>query len=494
MEADLTHHATEAVEWLAALWELTGPMPSRSANPHLVALLRDVPAVLAHPALAEVARVRESTGRDALIKSVVRGVYDRTAPIGLDAALAAFVAEVEGLLGPTRHAAIAEARAAAQQAAAALAGPLDPAGDVARLTGERVALRAVLAPSVFLPPPGAGRHSVLVRRPDGSFVAHLHFGFPLLSDPRQVALNRTWLLGGAWHYAIQLALDRHWPAIAARLTDRPDLRESLHAVIAAANADRPFQTGPDGRPWTDALAAHLNIAIKCVMAQRLGLPDYVHRDAAIGQGCVLSPWLEAWLLDGLDTPATFAAHLATLPDALAAGRADWERLAAAATMRSTTCLGGVLGSPEARCATIVLPDEWSAAAADAAALPWHPLSLPTARYSDWRRTAAHGTRPVIAIGEPARHPLVRRVLDQRGLRLSDVRAPAPAIVALSLPDFPDAPWCIAVAVTHPETAADLRADMVSRRINPYIVLGAGLVIDTGHADRPVRAATRSVTT
>jgi hypothetical protein len=490
MEADLTRHAIDVVEWFAALWELTDPAHSRSANAHLVDLLREVPAVLEHPANVAVARVRESSGRDTLIKSIVRRIYDQTAPTDLDAALERFVAAIEQCLGRDRYGAIAQARREAQRAAAAMAGPLDPAADVARVTGEHVRLRAVLAPSVFLPPPGSGRHGVLVSRPNGEFVAHLHFGFPLRGDPRLVALNRTWLLGGAWHYAIQLALDRHWPAVAARLDDRSDLRESLRAIVEAARADLPFSIGPDGRPWTLALAAHLNVAIKCVMAQRLGLPDYVHRDAAVGQGCVLSPWFEGWLLDGLDRHATLGGLLPTLPEALAAGRADWERMAAAAATRATTCLAGVLGSPDARRAIIVLPDEWSPKAAEAAARPWSALSLPMARDSEWRQTHTDRMRPVIAIGDPARHPLVGRVLDQHGLNLSQVDAAIPTIVALSLPGLPDAPWCIAVAVTHSETAANLPMAMLSRRINAYVVLDAGVVIETGHAEKPVRPATR----
>ncbi len=482
---ELTRQSTTVVEWLAALWQLTSPPNARSANPHLVDLLREVPDVLAHPAAAEVARVREVTGRDAVIKSVVCRIYDRSAPTELDLALDQFVAEMPSLLGSARHDTIAQARIDAQRAAAALAGPLDPAADVAQVTGESVRLRAVLAPSVFLPPPGAGRHSVLVKLPDGSFLAHLHFGFPLRTDPRQFALNRSWLNGGAWHYAVQLVLDRHWPAIAAQLLDRPDLGEALRAVIDAGRANSPFGA-TDRRPWVDALAAQLNIAIKCSMARRLGFADYVHRDAAVGQGCVLMPWLEAWFLDGLDAHARFSAYLATLPDALAAGRADWERIAAAAAARSTTSLNGVLTSPDLARAVLVLPDDWSPSDADAAAQPWAPLALPIARYRDWLQDPSRRDRPAIAIGDPARHPLVQAILDQRGLTLSGVAAAAPTIVALSPPGFPDALWCVAVAVARPEVAAALRPDTLFKRINTYVIFDAHIVIDTGHDDKPVR--------
>jgi hypothetical protein len=228
------------------------------------------------------------------------------------------------------------------------------------------------------------------------------------------------------------------------------------------------------------------------MARRPGLADYVHRDAAVGQGCVLMPWLEAWFLDGLDAHATFSGHLATLPEALAAGRADWERIAAAAAARSTTSLSGVLGAPDVRDAILVLPDDWSPAEAEAAARPWSPLGLPLTRYRDWLQTPAYRARPAIAIGDPSRHPLVQGVLEGRGLSLSGVVAATPTIVALSVPDFPDARWCMAIALMRPEVAAELRPETLFKRTNTYVIFDGSIVIDTGHEDKPVRTAKRVV--
>jgi hypothetical protein len=488
VELESTQKATDAVEWLAALWELTGQPPSRSANPHILTLLQWTPRLSRHVGFDAVATARRTESRDRVIKSVVNAAYgDTTWPLSpCVAPLEQFLADVQDLLGPGPYAVIQQTRTEAQRRVEALAGDLDPARDLAQLTGEHVPLRVVLAPSVFLPPPQAGRHGVLVQRPDVS-VAHLHFGFPLRYDPHQFSVNRSWLLGGAWHYAIQLYLDRHWPPIARRLAAREDLGAAVRAVMAAVpgRSKMPRREAGEQRPWTDILATHLNLAMKCVLSHQLGLPDGVHRTLAKVQGFALFPWVEAWLWDGVGQKADFAAFLSTLPEALDAGRAQWERLAAVAAVAPVT-VNFTLASLSARSATLVVPDEWTDEAAAAAVAGWGVLTLPLKRYGDWIRTRSGDSSPVIAFGEPDRNVLVRRVLDQRRLSMAALNSRDAAIVALSMPGFAEADWCIAVAVTRPETAAALRVEMVLNRTNPYIVFDRGVVIDAGEIDRSAR--------
>jgi hypothetical protein len=482
-EAEITRNAIDAVEWLVAIWELTEPEGSRSANPDLVALLQ-TPSVLAHPVVQTVARVRAAERRDRAIKAVVSGCYgDATALPDLCATLGQFVDRIGDLLDANRLDAIQQARGEAQRRAEALCGAWDPVGDLTPLVGERVPARIVLAPSVFLPLPNAGRHGVLVRRPDDSSIVHLHFGFAL--GRSHFSANRTWLLGGAWHYAIRLYLDRHWPTIAQRLADRSDLGRAVRDLIAAPRTAPASGPMPDERPWTDVMAAHLTMAIKCVLSHRLGLADGFHRVASRAEGCVLAPWFEEWLEAGLAEHVGFARHLATLPEAFAAQQSRWESLAVAeASTPLTANVNFRIWSPEARRATVVVPDEWTDDAAAAAVAGWSGLSLPVQRYGEWMRSSAGDASPVIAIGEPERNPLVRRVLDQWGLSLTAFALEAPSIVATSLPGFVEAEWCLAVAVTGPESAAHVRIPALVKQTRPYVVFDGGVAVDASELRRP----------
>lgn len=466
--------AADDVEWLAALWELTGGRDSRSANPGLLALLRFNPRVGAHPALAEVARERRRQNRDQLVKAIVRDAYgEPTSPPALRAALASLRAELVDLLGPGALQFIEESRDEAARRVAAMAGLIDPAADMAALTGEYEPLRVAIAPSVFLPPPQSGRHGVLLRRAD-HWVVQLHFGFPLDGDPETFDINRPWLLGGAWHYAIDVYLMRHWPPVAQALADRRDLAE---AFAAALPGRRP---SGEERSWTDSLRVHVRVAFKCLLSRRQGMPDGLHRAFARASGLALFPWFEEWLLEAVSSGAEMSAVLARFPEAFSAGRPRWEALGREAAERAgdhPPAVNIALVSPAGRRACLVVPDEWSDEATAAAAAGWRILSLPLLRYGEWRRTRA-GDAPVIAFGEPARNPLVDRVLAQRGLSLDVVGRDAadPAIIALSRPGLAEAPWCVAVAVQRPETAALLCVEMALKQTSSSILLDGGTVI------------------
>jgi hypothetical protein len=464
--------AVDGVEWLAALWELTAPGPSRSANPHLVEVLRLEPRLLTHPACRLVSALRQSTTRDRLVKQIVTGAYT-TAPADdeLAAAVHAFAREVAECWGTRMADFIANARAAAVDRAARLAGPLDAVEPLAELTGERLPFRAVLAPSVFLPVPQTGRHGALLHLPAES-VAHLHFGFPVHGGESPFSFTREWFLGGAWHYAIQTYLARYWPPVARRLSARRDVMRALLEVLRSV----PSRRGPMGDTEVlEVMAVHVNFVMKGALYRGCGLRDDLVRALANAEGFILFSWVEAWLLDGLGG-ATLPAHLLTLPDALAAAQAQWQDLRFADVAAPPTGVHIALTSVSARSATFVVPDEWSDAASTAAMAGWDLLSLPRLRYSEWCRVRERDANPVIAFGEPERNDLVRGVLEQRGLSLARVHAHDPAIIALSKPGFEGHDWCLAVAVTRPETAALLHIEMAFARPRSYIVCDGQAVI------------------
>ncbi|MGH9884972.1 MAG: hypothetical protein ACREBE_05570, partial [bacterium] len=417
-------------------------------------------------AMLAVASERRRTSRDPLIKAIVRDTYgEPTSAAELRIALDGLVAQSHDIVGAGLCEAVAEARAEAEHRVRAIAGRLAPAADLAAVTGEHVQLEVRVVPSVFLPPPQSGRHGVLLRRAD-HWVAHLHFGFPLKGDVEAFNINRPWLLGGAWHYAIDIYLQRHWPPIAERLADRRDLAVAVSAAM-------PSSRGEEGWSWIGALRAHVGVAFKCLLSRRLGLPDGIHRAFARASGLSLFPWFEAWLLDAASGGRPLDAVLRALPEALTEDRPDWEILASAAGLPPTVNLA--LISPEARRASLVVPDDWSDDAVTAAVAGWRLLPLPVVRHGEWLRTSNGGT-PAIAFGDPAQNPLVGRVLAQRGLSLEALEAARPAIIALSAPGFEGAPWCIAVAVQRPETAAVLHMEMALNQTSSYVLLDGPVVI------------------
>lgn len=472
MEHVPAQRAAEHVEWLAALCQVQGDGEPLSANPHLVTLLSVASRLPAHPAFELLNRLRRVHSRDRMVKQVVNDAYGAPAARGeLWRALDSLVARGEDLLGRGPHAVVHQALGDVRRRAAELAGELDPAADLADVTGEHVPLRVVLAPSVFLPPPQAGRHGVLVRH-QGEWIAHLHFGFPLQQPPANYSIGRPWLLGGAWHYAVHLYLERDWPEIARRIAVE---HEELAVAVTAAMAARGQH---EARPFEELLRSHVNVAFKCLLSRRLGVPDAVQRLFARARGLVLFPWFEEWLLTSGVEGSALAAHIRALPDALHGVQSRWEHLARTGGGVPPT-INLALVSTSARQASLVVPDEWPDGAVSAAVAGWRLLPLPVRRYSEWMRTRTDEPRPVIALGEPERNPLVHRVLQQRGLDLAAIRASDPAIIALSAAGFEEAAWCLAVAARYPETLAALRMEMALKQTHAYVIYDRGNVVDVG---------------
>jgi hypothetical protein len=461
--------ALDCVEWLAALWDLF-ESPPRGANPSLALLIRTPPALASQPAAVRVAQERQRTTRDHIIKNVVDAAYGSSVE-SRDTydALRALVQAAPAVIGPEIAGQVDGAREEAASRVHRLAGVLDPAADLAEVTGELLPLEVVLAPSVFLPSPQAGRHGVLVPH-DGRWIAHLHFGFALNRSPSSFTVSREWLLGGAWHYAIELYLRPHWPGVVARLAECA-LAEPISRIMGERRGREP---------WAKFLKAHVSVAMKCLLSRRAGVPDAIHRAVAAASGLVLFPWFLRWLGDTDVRGAKMTAHLASLPEAMAAGRAAWEAMLEPGAVIAPPTVNLALISVAARKAQIVVPDEWSDEVARVAVSKWRILSLPTTRYSEWLKARVAGA-PVIAFGEPTLNPLVRLVLEQRGLDLGVQAGGERAIVAISRPGFTEALWCVAVAVRRPEAAAQIDVETVLKQTSSYLSYEGGVLVDRDRA-------------
>lgn len=462
----------EGVEWLAMLWQLTDTeRESGCANPHLLTLLRIAPRLSTHSAVAQFARLRSTRSRDRLIKELVSAAHGAySGGNGLLEDVQDFGSGLEELLGSGSYRHILEARAEAERRISELAGELDPSRALADVTGERLALRVVVGPSLFLPLPQAGRHGALVQRPEG-WIAHLHFGFPLHQDPQQAGITRPWVLGGAWHYAIDVYLRPRWPSIAQRIARDRDLAESVRSTL---------RLPPDAEDskWVKLLRMHLNVAFKCLLSRRFGVPSDLHRAFAMARGLVLFPWFEEWLLKDRPAGESLDAHLSKLPEAMASERRSWEALESARALAPPT-INLALISESARRARLVVPDAWGDDAVGAVA-GWRLLPLPVMRYGEWLRSRDEAD-PVIAFGDPEGNPLVRRVLEQRGLSLDDVEGSDPAVIALSEPGFQEAAWCIAVAVRRIESARSLRMETALQETSSYVILDDGAILHSARA-------------
>jgi hypothetical protein len=476
--------ALDAVDWLAALWDMGSPGPSHAVNAHftaLVALSRDVRN---HDAAAWVERERRTSSRDHLVKKVVSALYAQADRDNVAELFRRLCTDVPQFLGPHLYRVVREARAEAQTCIEALVRGLDPVGDVAEITREPLPMRLAIGPSLFLPPPPSGRHGVLVYRRSEA-VAHLYFGFPLKRDPQDYNITRAWIMGGGWHYGLRLYMDRHWPVIARRLSACSDLAEAVSALVD--NAEPADDTGCREPPWIRSLEHHLHLTLKSLLCRRHGQPADTYRMLAELRGYALYPWFDAWLAQGLSTRAPLSDVLATLPESLRRDRSDWEALAV--TDQAPTTINFAFASRSARRAVLVFPDAWSESAMQNAAAGWRFLPMRVARYSEWMPTSGTDAAPVIAVGEPVNNALVRTVLDQRGLKWPPCPSDNAAVVALSTERVAEATWCIAVAVSSPETAATLRAHTFIHRFNTYVLFDRGVVIGD---NRPGGAAERNL--
>ncbi|HTZ03064.1 MAG TPA: hypothetical protein VMC05_12090, partial [Xanthobacteraceae bacterium] len=226
-----SERSAERVELLAALWQVLDGDSAYCVNPRLLMATRFVPELQSAPATGLLRALRRTESRDHLIKGLVAAAHGVPAPdviTELAGALDDLSAQWDNLLGGLA-APLAQAYRQTRERAAPLSAGMDPAADMAAITGEQDFLDLKVLPSLFLPPPQNGRHSVLVDTPGQAAIAYLFFGYPLDDDPAQFGINRYWLLGGAWHYAVNRFIARHWPAMANELRAMPDLQAALTA-------------------------------------------------------------------------------------------------------------------------------------------------------------------------------------------------------------------------------------------------------------------------
>jgi hypothetical protein len=448
-EANPSQRAAERVELLALLWQVLDGDSAYCANPRLLMATRLVPELQSVPATVLLRSLREESSRDQLIKGLVVSVHGQSAPpeiAELADALDALSRRWDGLLealAPPLTAAYREMRVRADP----LAAGLDPATDLARITGEPDALEVVVLPSLFLPPPQNGRHSVLVDAPGEPAVAYLHYGFPLDDDPAQFGINAYWLLGGAWHYAVTRFIRRHWRAISDDLRAMPD----VGAELAAALAEHRVEVA-----WPAIVAEHLNVALKCVMCAQARLPESIHRSFARTQGLALFGWFREWLAGLAREPGTFVAGFRELPRVLEA-RCDELVAVARATRSGPAAINFALASRQHR-PVIVLPDHWDDALRERIGRRWSLVTGSLLGEREWRAADDRTDTSAIVFGEVGRDGLVDRLLASRELSLEPSNEGGEVLVSLFPGETVRQPWQIAIAVRDPEVAGHFAAE------------------------------------
>ncbi|MEI9928908.1 MAG: hypothetical protein WDN44_16010 [Sphingomonas sp.] len=443
--------AAERVELMALLWQVLDGEVAYCANPRLLMATRLVPELQTLPATGRLRDLRRTNSRDQLIKGLVCAAHGLPVPAGLAelaAALDALSDQWDGLLGGLA-APLAAAYREMRSRAEPLAHGLDPSADMAAITGERDRLEVVVLPSLFLPPPQNGRHSVLVDLPEGA-IAYLHYGFPLDDDPAQFGISGYWLLGGAWHYAVNRFILRHWPAIAADLRAMPE----LEAALTQALADHR-----EAVVWPQVVAEHVGIALKCALCAQARMPELVHRSFARTQGMAFFGWFKEWTAELAREPQDFVANFRRLPQVLEARRDELVAVAAA-TRSGPASINFALASRDHR-PVIVLPDHWDDALRERIGRRWSLVTGALLSESEWRGSADPARASVIAFGQVGRDILVDELLTRRGLTLAESDEGGEVLVSLFPPERARKPWQMAIAVHDPEVAGNFAAEHVT---------------------------------
>jgi len=450
-EATPSQLAAERVELLALLWQVLDGDSAYCANPRLLMATHLVPELHETRAVARLRELRQAAGRDELIKGLVCATHGE--PVPTDVALLATALDAlsdgwDGLLEALAPP-LAAAHRTMRDRADPLAAGLDPAADLAAITGEPDEMDVVVVPSLFLPPPQNGRHSVLVEPPGKRPVAYLFYGFPLDDDPAQFGINAYWLLGGAWHYAVSRFIRRHWRPIAAELRAMPE----LEAALTGALAEHRVETA-----WPQIVAEHLNVALKCVLCAQAGLPEAIHRSFARTQGLALFGWFRDWLLELARDPPSFVAGFAELPRTLDARR-DALVAAAKATRSGPAAINFALASRHHR-PVIVLPDHWDDALRERIGRRWSLVTGALVREREWRCADQRPGASAIVFGQVGRGGLVDELLTSRDLTLDPSDEGGEVLVSLFPGRTVRKPWQLAIAVHDPEVAGNFAAEQV----------------------------------
>ncbi|MGB7034604.1 MAG: hypothetical protein WBD71_03680, partial [Xanthobacteraceae bacterium] len=458
--------AAERVELMALLWQILDGDAAYCVNPRLLMATRFVPELQTAAATGQLRALRQTTNRDSVIKGLVTAAHVSAAHVsaahvsaahvsaahvsaanwppieieiaGLAASLDALSEQWDGLLGGLAAPLTATYRQMRERAAPLSAG-MDPAADMTAVTGEHDPLELVILPSLFLPPPQNGRHSVLVDAPAQGAVAYLLFGYPLDDDPLQFGINRYWLLGGAWHYAVDRFIERHWPAMAAELRAMPKLKSALTTALAEHR---------ETVIWPQVVAEHVSIAVKCLLCDYAEMPQIVHLGFARTQGLAFFAWFRDWMTELARHPDTFAAKFRHLPQAM---RSRQDELVAVATAAPSgpASLNFALASREHR-PIIVLPDHWNESLRQRISRRWSLVTGEILRASEWCRIPDPAPASLIAFGQVGRDRMIDELLTRRGLTLEETAEGGDLLVSLFPPERARKPWQIAIAVHDPE--------------------------------------------
>lgn len=448
--------AAERVELMALLWQMLDGEAAYCVNPRLLMATRFVPELQAVPATGQLRELRRTTSRDSVIKGLVTAAHVSAAngpPIVIEiadlaASLDALSDQWDALLGGLA-APLTAAYRQMRELAAPLSAGMNPAADMTAVTGEHDPLELVVLPSLFLPPPQNGRHSVLVDAPAHGAVAYLHFGYPLDDDPLQFGINRYWLLGGAWHYAVNRFIERHWPAMAAELRAMPELKSVLTTALTEHR---------EAVIWPQVVAEHVSIAVKCLLCDYAEMPQMVHLSFARTQGLAFFGWFRDWMTELARHPDSFTAEFRRLPQAMQS-RQDEMVAVAAATPSGPVSLNFALASRAHR-PIIVLPDHWNESLRERISRRWSLVAGEILRASEWCRIPDPAAASLIAFGQVGRDVMIDELLTRRGLTLEETAEGGDLLVSLFPPERARKPWQIAIAVHDPEVAGNFSAEHV----------------------------------
>jgi hypothetical protein len=441
--------AAERVELMALPWQVLDGETAYCVNPRLLMATRFLPELQTVPATGQLRDLRRTASRDHVIKGLVSAAHGLPPSVeiaelalSLDGLSDRWDSLLGGLAAP-----LTEAYRDMLARAAPLSAGMDPAADLSAITGEQDPLRLAVLPSLFLPPPQNGRHSVLVEEPATGAVAYLHFGYPLDHDPSQFGINRYWLLGGAWHYAVNRFIERHWAAMAAELRTMPELKTALTTALAEHR---------EAVAWPQVVAEHVSLAIKCVLCDHAEMPQVVHQSFARTQGMAFFDWFRDWMTELARHPDTFTAEYCRLPRVMQS-RQDELVAVAGSTASGPASLNFALASREHR-PIIVLPDSWNDALRERISRRWSLVTQAVLRESEWCRIPDPAPASLIAFGQVGRDGMIDELLTRRGLTLEQSAEGGDLLVSLFPPERARKPWQIAIAVHDPEVAGNFSAE------------------------------------
>lgn len=451
------------VDWMAAFRQLLRPNEARCANPHLLGLLRlatDLP-------VTEVFRLAESLcekhGRDTVVKRIVgafHGLGDEEYLRLLQRMDVFFDEEAGTIIGEGVLQVLDQAYAELQRQTSDLAAEPDPSADLTVLTGERLDFRVEIHPTLFLPPPQTGRHGTSFEMGQATHI-HLYFGYPLREDPSRYGIDRAWLIGGAWHYAINRYLRDSWPQMGNRLAAMPELEATATTLL------RPLR---ETVRWPDIIAEHLNIVFKCRLSFLTGVPDTVHRAFVYTRGLALFDWLQDWFDRYDPRQGTLRDYLQRLPNDLSLEKSAWEGRMANCP-RLPPAINLALLARQRRKWALVVPEIWPESICSAVRKGWELLNFPLFRYEEWLRAGETAGMPLIALGCPGENPLADGILRERRLDWPEsVRhAREPLLIALAQTSREEEAWRIAIVVGSPGVAARFPAETALQLTHTYAV-------------------------